>query len=132
MGAFFGWILIATAVYLLVSAFRRPAAPAPAAAAGETGRGPYLWGGVAALVVGLLLAVWPLLASVRMEAAELSRKDNWATRPSEHCRGCSDASARLSLARGAGFARRRYPWPIHSCTSSCTPTTSSVPNDTLD
>src|SRR5437867_1667993 len=78
MGAFFGWILIATAVYLLVSAFRRPAAPAPAAAAGETGRGPYLWGGVAALVVGLLLAVWPLLASVRMEAAELSRKDNWA------------------------------------------------------
>jgi hypothetical protein len=84
MGAFFGWVLIAAAVYLLVSAFRRPteasgATPAPAPRRGPDS--PYLWGGIATGVLGLALAVWPIIASAHTEAKELTRKDDWAFNP---------------------------------------------------
>lgn len=83
MAVFLGVVLLITGVALLFSAFRRRES-APAEAAAPAPAGPSrtnLWGGLACLAVGGLLALWPTLALARMEPKELGRKDNWRTNP---------------------------------------------------
>jgi hypothetical protein len=78
MATVLGWLLVAGAIFLFASAFRRP----DASASRERGirRGPdrpKLFGALAGLAVGLLLAFWDTIALARIQAVDLSRHDSW-------------------------------------------------------
>jgi hypothetical protein len=81
MGSFLGWALVIAAVWMLISAFRRPAeATAEAAPRSGPNRG-YLVGSAVALVVGLGLAFWPSIALARLTPKDLKRQDAWVMNP---------------------------------------------------
>jgi hypothetical protein len=80
MGAFFGWVLIIGAIVLLFSAFKRREPAAGEARPTGPNRG-YLWGAVAALLVGVALALWPSLAIAQLKPVPVSRTDKWVTNP---------------------------------------------------
>lgn len=82
MASFLGWVLVAAAVWMLISAFRRPVETAEQPASRRQGfnRG-YLVGALASLVVGLGLAFWPSIALARLTAEDVSRKDMWVMNP---------------------------------------------------
>lgn len=83
MPVFLGVVLLIAGAAMLASAFRRrepvPAEEGAAPAAGSSRTN--LWGGVACLVIGGLLALWPTLALARMEPEDLGRQDKWGSNP---------------------------------------------------
>ncbi|MBM3457625.1 MAG: hypothetical protein FJX77_03705, partial [Armatimonadetes bacterium] len=76
-----GWILVVVAVFVLISALKKPEAAASSADGGQgSGRGRII-GGIVALVLGAFMAAWPTIALARLAPVELRRPDSWCANP---------------------------------------------------
>jgi hypothetical protein len=81
MVSFLGWVLVLVAVWMLITAFRRPATEGATAPATTGPNRTYLGGGLLALVAGAGLAVWPSIALARLQPVPLDRTDLWVMNP---------------------------------------------------